>query len=241
MMDRQVAFRPQRPPPLTLGLIIALVVLWIGFALAVRTGPGAALFSALVMNPNGILEGRLWTLVTSSFLHPPNTPFAVLLNALLLYFFAPELEQRWGNKRWLLFVVLTAFFGGLTTFALSFLGLNVTGFAGATAIATGFLTAWALTFPQREILAFFVLPMKAIHLLYLELLIVGLGFISTGPTSGSSLGGIATAAVLTLGLFRRNTMVLAWDWLLVKLRIKKQPKLTLVPPPKKKDGSDYIH
>jgi membrane associated rhomboid family serine protease len=228
----------RRPTPVVLTLIVSFVILFIATALLVRFAPfGHDLYGALILNPPAVVEGRVWTLLTYALLHDLGSTFHMLLNGLMLYFFGPELETRWGRRRFILFVVLTALGGGLAVMAAWSLGLSAAPVIGASGIVLGLIVAWGLTFPDRQILLFFVLPVRGIHVVWISVGFALLDAVSLGPVSASAhIGGMATAALLVLGLWRPNTMKLWLDDVLVALRIRKKAKLTLVPPPKKGSG-----
>lgn len=232
MRQVQLAFR--RPTPVVLGTIVTLIALWVLSALTFRFAAfGPALYRALSLDPAAVVHDlRLWTPLTYVLVHDLTSPWHVLLNALLLYFFGPELEVRWGKARFLWFMVLTALAGAAFVLGAYLLGLSQAPVVGASAIALGLLVAWGILYRDRTIFFFFVIPMRAIHVVWLAVIFEVLGAISLGPVSAAAhFGGMAMGATLVLGLWRQNRLKLFWDQLLVKLRIRKAPKLYVVPKP----------
>ncbi|MEW5855704.1 MAG: rhomboid family intramembrane serine protease, partial [Myxococcota bacterium] len=60
---------------------------------------GSDFFRAIVLDPDAVLHGRIWQLVTHIFAVPNlGMLFFVLL---ALFFFAPVVEQRLGRRRFL--------------------------------------------------------------------------------------------------------------------------------------------
>lgn len=243
-MRRDVQFAFPRPDRLTLGWMVALLAIWLVTAVLVRvTSSGVEIVNALVLSPQALMQGRLWTVLTYGFLHPVESPFPLLWNLLMLYFFAPPLVERWGRGRFLLFAGLTLVGGAVSIVVASLLGFPAPGM-GAGALCMGLFLAWGLTFPDRTVLAAFVIPVRGIHMVYLSIFIVALEAVSTASSTSAQIGGMVTAAALVLGLWRGNAARLAWDNLLTALRIRKKPKLTLVPPMggKDKKGPDsWVH
>jgi membrane associated rhomboid family serine protease len=233
-----IDFGARRPTPVVMTLIVSFVAVFIVMALLVRFAAfGPELYSSLILNPPDVVLGKVWMLLTYALLHDLGSTFHLLMNGLMLFFFGPELETRWGRRRFIAFVVLTALGGSLAVMATWALGLSAAPVLGASGIVLGLIVAWGLTFPDRQILLFFILPVRGIHMVWVSVGFAVLDAVSLGPVSASAhIGGMATAAFLVMGLFRPNTLKLWFDDVLVALRIRKKAKLTLVPPPKKGNG-----
>jgi hypothetical protein len=72
--------------------------------------------------------------------------------------------------------------------------------------------------------------MRGIHMLALAILMWMMQAVSSTPTSASAhLGGIVTGFVAWALVARRNRIRLFFDELLVKLRLRRGPRLTVVP------------
>ncbi len=86
-----------------------------------------------------------------------------LLTTLLgIYFLGTSLEERWGTKRFLYFVVGSAWFASLLQFGLSipFPKLQEE-FYGGIAMVDAVAIAWARAFKDRKVNLMFVLPVSA--------------------------------------------------------------------------------
>ena len=62
----------------------------------------------VLVGSDAILHGQVWRLVTTWIVHQPSGPGSVghIITTLLgLYFLAPSLEERWGARRFVFFVV----------------------------------------------------------------------------------------------------------------------------------------
>src|SRR5262245_16799642 len=115
MRDEQVMLGFPRPGRALLSAMGLLLFVWASFAVAINFG-GADPNSFLLLagNSSAILHGEIWRLVTAGLIHKPYGGGAAmhLVGALLgLYFLAPTLEQRWGGRRTLLFLVGSSVFG----------------------------------------------------------------------------------------------------------------------------------
>ena len=125
------------------------------------TGSLLALYGPLEAN-DVFGRGQVWRLVTYMFMHSKIFLLHLLFNMLALWMFGSELEQRWGTRR---FVKLYFLFGiGSGLFSALYLMdpyLRSRSVVGASGAIMGLLTAYAVYYPNREILLFFILPVRA--------------------------------------------------------------------------------
>jgi membrane associated rhomboid family serine protease len=125
-----------------------------------------------------------WGVVTYMFLH--GDLWHLLLNMLVLFFFGPPLEQRWGSKGFLQYYVLC----GLGGAALSFIFAFNTSVIGASAAIYGLMLAFAWYWPEAPIYIWGIFPIKAKWL-------VGFFFVLTFISAfGGAGGGVAHFAHL---------------------------------------------
>lgn len=115
------------------------------------------------LNPaHGVFRGMVWQLGTYMFLHAVNSPLHILFNMFYLWMFGVSVEQRMGSRAfaWMYFVSgLGA--GVLTCLFWPFWNATTIGASGAV---FGVLLAYGLLFPNRMILLFFIIPVKAIFM-----------------------------------------------------------------------------
>lgn len=175
------------------GLIIANVVIFI-FQLLPRVGPVITAWGAL--NPiDTFLHLQVWRLFTYMFLHSTQSFFHILFNMLALWWFGAELEEMWGRRKFLLFYFICGVGAGL----FSLLNLITNPYVlviGASGAVLGVLTAYAHYFPNREVLLFFILPVRVRTLVigYAVLSVFMVSFQAGGTISHlTHLGGIAVA------------------------------------------------
>lgn len=116
-----------------------------------------------VLNPSNLLDGKLWTLLTYSFLHSYPGLFHIFANMLGLYFIGRVIEPIIGSKSFLYLYLSSAIVG-----AVCYLSLHMDpsqglyGLVGASASISGILAFFCLIKPEERItlLVFFVLPVS---------------------------------------------------------------------------------
>ena len=99
----------------------------------------------------------LWQLGTYLFLH--GDIFHIGLNMLALWMFGTELESLWGTQRFTRFYFVTGVGAAICTTLVSWNSYIPT--IGASGAIYGLLAAYGILFPERVILLYFVLPIKA--------------------------------------------------------------------------------
>ena len=136
-------------------LIVACIVISIAFWLS---NPNVTL-EYLAFSGDNLLNGRVWTLVTSLFLHADILHLAG--NMLFLYIFGNTLEEEFGATK-----TLGVFFiGGILSFLLSLLFYNwSTPLIGASAAIFTLSAIVMLTKPLK--LSIIILPQGLIAILY---------------------------------------------------------------------------
>jgi membrane associated rhomboid family serine protease len=154
---------------------------------------------------------RPWGAVTYMFVH--GDLWHLLLNMLILFFFGPPLEDRWGAKGFLRYYLLC----GLGGAALSFVFAFGTSVVGASAAIYGLMLAFAWYWPDSPIYVWGIFPVKAkylvgfffvltffsaffgagggvAHFAHLGGLLAGLVYLKSGGEIGSKLGSLKKAA-----------------------------------------------
>lgn len=143
-----------------------------------------------------------WQVVTYAFLHGNFNH--LFFNMLGLWMFGAELEQVWGQKRFVVFYSASVLAAALTQLVVDAL-LNVQGpTIGASGGLFGLLLAFAMIFPNRTILLFFVIPMKAKYLVALYGILElyqGVSVMNSGVAHFAHLGGML-GGLLTLRYWR---------------------------------------
>ena len=123
----------------------------------------------LWLNPQSVVHGQIWRLVSYMFLH--DGVFHVLFNMLFLWMFGVELERMWGTRYFVKYYFITGIAAAVTTILVSFIpffGLQALYFSrtvGASGAIVAVLLAYGLYFPHREIFVYGIFPIKAKYLL----------------------------------------------------------------------------
>lgn len=144
-------------PPVTKALMLICTAIFCVSALLQRMIPLEFWFA---LWPIGSGFFYPWQLVTYAFFHYDITH--LFFNMLGLWMFGTEIEQLWGQKRYMQFLlasVLTAAVCQLILSALIGSGAPTIGISGAL---YGLLLAFGMLFPERTIMPLFPpIPMKA--------------------------------------------------------------------------------
>ena len=125
--DRPYAGEPQGPygrglggglglglPRLTRAVKYLLVANFAVFILAAMTGQwNSFLHRWGSMNPDAVLHGQVWRLVTYEYLHDPRSIWHILFNMLGVYFLGPPLERSWGPRKFFIFYTVGGVLGAL--------------------------------------------------------------------------------------------------------------------------------
>ena len=106
-----------------------------------------------------------WQVATYAFLH--GSFEHLFFNMLGLWMFGSELERIWGEKRFLQFYAASVLAAALAQLVVTAVMGSVYPTVGASGGLFGLLFAFAVMFPNRVILLFFVIPMKARYLVAL--------------------------------------------------------------------------
>ncbi|HZE19514.1 MAG TPA: rhomboid family intramembrane serine protease [Candidatus Angelobacter sp.] len=134
----------------------------------------------------------LWQLATYMFLH--GGLFHIGFNLLALWMFGTELESLWGTRKFLRFYFITGIGAAIMTTLVGPNSYTVT--IGASGAIYGLLAAYGLLFPDRVILLYFVLPIRAKYLV----LILGLiTFWSSVSASGDGVAHVAHLGGMIFG------------------------------------------
>ena len=113
-------------------------------------------------------EFMLWQPFTYLFFH--GSIWHVLINMFVLWMFGSELERLWGKEHFLKFYFVTGVGAGLVTMII---GLNsMTPIVGASGAVYGVLLAYGLTYPNRTVYLYGIIPIKSLWF------VIGIGVIA---------------------------------------------------------------
>lgn len=167
---------------------------------------GTQLGSWFALTPGSVFaQGRVWQLVTYSFLH--GDVAHLFLNLMVVAFMGGELEQSWGTRRFLRFWFFCVLFAAccylvIAPFASASAQIPMVGASGGI---YGMLMAYGILFGERTLLFMMLFPMKAKHFVWI---LAGIEFMTSvysgrsGVASIAHLGGMAAGFGYLLGLVK---------------------------------------
>jgi len=203
----------------TLWLVIANVVVFVAGELLRVSKPevfGRAT-EFLALSKAGLLKGFVWQLFTFQFLHAGLGHLAC--NMLGLFCFGRPLEDYIGKKRFLMLYFAAGTMGGLLQALLGFAAPSLLGglVVGASAGVFGIVAAVSRLMPDLELLVFFVFPMKARMLLWIELVVAAVCIVvptGTNVAHAAHLGGILTGVIWIAQGWHLEFTIMPWEGLL---------------------------
>jgi membrane associated rhomboid family serine protease len=156
-----------------------------------------AIYEHLGLVPYWVAHGRIWQLVTYAFLH--DGVFHLLFNMLALWMFGSQFEMDWGRRQFTEFYFFCVVGAAITSIVVGYSGLltlqfwqaplfrtmaslTITPTVGASGGIFGILLAYGMLYGNREILLWFVLPIKAKYLVAAFIFIALVG--ALGGTGG---------------------------------------------------------
>ena len=149
-------------------------------------------FDLAVLRPSDVVTHfYVWQLVTYMFLHQGIGH--ILFNMLALWMFGTEFERLWGTQRFLQFYFFCGAGAGLCVVVGNYLfGNPNVGTIGSSGAIYGILLASAVLWPDRQMLFYFLIPIK---MKYFVMIIGGIAFLNSfNPASPVSeiahLGGM---------------------------------------------------
>jgi membrane associated rhomboid family serine protease len=198
------------------------------------------------LRPSDVLRGEVWPLATYLFVHAVD-PMHILFNMLGLWMFGVELERRWGTRHFTTYYFVTGVGAGLCVLVTSLLPFEATASGylattiGASGAIFGLMLAWALLFPDRQILfmLFFPLPARVFVLIMGAIqLVYAYQAIGSGVSSIAHLGGMVIGY---LYLKKPGNLRLEWQYRMTKWRMERMRRRFGVHRGGKDDWQNRVH
>ena len=172
----QLTFGLPKPKKGLLGLLVAITAIWVFFAAGITWGGADGRIFELLAGTSDVFREpwRVYTVFTNVFLHRPTGPGSVshlLTTLMLIYFLGASLEERWGTKRFLMFTIGSAWFASALQLCLGTLighlkpSLAQPFYFGGLGMGEAIAVAWAMSFKDRQVRLFFVLPVSGFGLI----------------------------------------------------------------------------
>lgn len=168
---------------LTMYLIFGYVV---GYILS-RFSPG--MLPYLILDPYQVLHGQVWRLVTW-ILIPPSTQSILFYVIMMLFYYqlGMSLERTWGTFRYNVYIlggILYTAVGAVITWAImsammgnaAYVGVYVGASVSTYYICMSIFLAFAVCYPNMQVLLYFIIPIKMKWLAYVYAALMALDFI----------------------------------------------------------------
>ncbi len=152
-------FRWLAIPNLMLIIVGAMAIVFI-MDFAIGNTTGRSLISILSFDRAAIMAGQVWRVVTFLFVPPSTSVIWVIFGLYFYYMIGSTLENQWGA------------FGFTVYYLIGALGSIISGFI-AGSVTNSYLNlsmffAFALLYPDYQILLFFFIPIKMKYLALLD-------------------------------------------------------------------------
>jgi len=181
--------------------VIAFVIL---FPL-LTSGLGETVIKYVALSPELFIQGFVWTLLTSMFMHGGFGHLFV--NMISMFFIGNFVERLVGKRRFLWFYLISGLVAGLAFVGLAYLGLFIPNgqniFGGIDAFAVGASGALfglggllAVLIPRLKVLVMFVIPMP----MWLAMVVLMFGLWIVSASAGWPIGNTAHFGGLVVGV-----------------------------------------
>ena len=163
----ETAYKPQI---FTEAIKILISINFVIYVLQSLAGKEDIFFRLFGLVPNVFIsELMLWQPFTYMFFHAPYYSSVgishILLNMLGLWVFGRELEQAWGKNKFLKYYFLTGIGSGVITYLFQINSDNPV--IGASGAVYGILLAYGISFPNRMLYIWGLIPVRSIWLVFI--------------------------------------------------------------------------
>lgn len=156
-------------PNLTLYIIVCYVI---GYLLSFT---GSGILPYLTLEPGLILRGQVWRLISWVLLPPDSLDIFTIIMLFFYYSLGTTLERTWGTFRYTLFIFSGLFFTVIGAFLLYFLlggTVGIGGFFSTYYISMSIFLAFAVSYPDMQVLLYFVIPVKIKWMAILDIAVI---------------------------------------------------------------------
>jgi len=158
-----------KPTLFTNAIKVIISVNFCIFVLQSLSQSEALFFPLFGLVPKLVWSDRMiWQPFTYLFLH--GGVWHVLINMFVLWMFGGELERLWGKHEFIKFYFITGIGSGLVTMLFDL--ESMTPIVGASGAVYGVLLAYGLTYPNRTVYLYGIIPVKSIWF------VLGIGLIA---------------------------------------------------------------
>lgn len=228
--------------PLTPGVKLLMIINGVIFLIQQIAGiitPGGNLIEGLFgISHNGFINNlMIWQPFTYMFLH--GGWMHIFFNLIGLWMFAGELEIFWGRTKFIKYYLISGTGAGFFIALMNYIAFINYGdqaalvtTIGASGAIYGILLAYAMLWPDREVLLYFLLPIKIKYLVIAFGLMEFFGTLSSTTGNGGNishighLGGIISGYLLIKFMkgsdYSKKTKLTFFERFKKKIRIKEK-------------------
>lgn len=139
-------------------LIVVNIVLFVLQLATLRSE--ISVTNLLILSPQDVLHGEIWRLITYAFIHDPGNWVHIFFNMLFLWWFGSDVEDLYGPWEFLTFYLTSALLGGIFFSVWQMTQARLGAVLGASGAVTAVMVLYALHYPTRTILVWFVVPVQ---------------------------------------------------------------------------------
>ena len=152
-------------------IVFGTAIVWL-LDVTLSTRAGTTVSQYLYFHKGLILEGQVWRVITFVFVP---YEYSVFFFAVSLYFYwliGNALERQWGSFKFDLYYLCGTLFSVVSGF--------LTGYATNYYLNLSLFLAFAILYPNHQVLLFFFIPVKMKWLAFLDLLLIAVDMIYGG-------------------------------------------------------------
>ena len=120
----------------------------------------------LVFDPQKVLTGQIWRVITFVILPPSLNPIWLLLSVFCFHFMGKALESHWGSLRYNLYLFISI----VATVIVGFIFPQQA--VGVSQISLSVFLAFAYVYPDFKVYIYFIIPVKAKYIALLTWIII---------------------------------------------------------------------
>jgi membrane associated rhomboid family serine protease len=192
-MEYYKRYTHSRVPSLSMA-VRTILLLNVGLFILQQFLPAAYLKTFGLVPAYVLGRAWIWQLVTYMFLH--GSILHIFFNMLFLWMMGSELERYWGSREFVKYYVVTGTGAGVINMLVQ--PHSTVPIIGASGAIFGLIIAFALAFPDRELLLYFFIRIKA---KYFAVLIGFLELISLFALPNAGIARFAHLGGLVVGYF----------------------------------------
>ena len=179
----------------------------IGYILmAISGATNSGILSLMTLEPYYILHGQIWRIITWVMIPPAQNILFAIIMIIFYWQLGTALERVWGTFRFnaymfggMIFTIIGAFIlyivGGLVSGHWNYVGLG--GYFSTNYINLSIFLAFALTFPEEQVLLYFFIPVKMKWMALLYAIFLGIDIVNAFA-SGAAGAPVVAAIVASL-------------------------------------------